>query len=48
MILSILSWEITFNDFQDALRLLTVKETKQEEGIFLISDLGKLSQEGKL
>ena len=36
---------ITFNDFQDALRLLTVKETKQEEGIFLISDLGKLSQE---
>lgn len=36
---------ITFNDFQDALRLLTVKETKQEEGIFLISDLGQLSKE---
>ena len=36
---------ITFSDFQDALRLLTVKETKQEEGIFLISDLGKLSKE---
>ena len=35
---------ITFNDFQDALRLLTVKEIKQEEGIFLISDLGQLSK----
>ena len=35
---------ITFNDFQDALRLLTVKETKQEEGLFLISDLGQLSK----
>ena len=37
--------EITFNDFQDALRLLTVKEVKQEEGIFLISDLGQLLKE---
>ena len=36
---------ITFNDFQDALRLLTVKEVKQEEGIFLIADLGQLSEE---
>lgn len=36
---------ITFNDFQDALRLLTVKETKQEEGIFLLSDLGQLLKE---
>ena len=35
---------IAFNDFQDALRLLTVKETKQEEGLFLISDLGQLSK----
>ena len=36
---------ITFNDFQDALRLLTVKELRQEEGIFFISDLGQLSKE---
>ena len=35
---------ITFNDFQDALRLLTVKDIKQEQGIFLISDLGQLSK----
>ena len=34
---------ITFNDFQDALHLLTVKETKQVEGLFLTSDLGQLS-----
>lgn len=36
---------ITFNDFQGALRLLTVKEIKQEEGLFLIADLGQLSGE---
>ena len=36
---------ITFNDFHDALQLLTVKEIKQENGIFLISDLGNLSKE---
>ena len=36
---------ITFSDFQDALRLLTVKEVRQEEGLFLISDLGQLSKE---
>ena len=36
---------ITFNDFHDALQLLTVKEMKQENGIFLISDLGQLSKE---
>ena len=36
---------ITFNDFQDALRLLTVKEIKHEEGLFVISDLGQLSRE---
>ena len=36
---------ITFNDFHDALQLLTVKEIKQENGIFLISDLGQLSKE---
>ena len=35
---------ITFNDFQDALHLLTVKETKQVEGLFLTSDLGQLSE----
>ena len=35
---------ITFNDFQDALRLLTVKEIKQVEGLFLTSDLGQLSE----
>ena len=36
---------ITFNDFQGALRLLTVKEIKQEEGLFLIANLGQLSGE---
>lgn len=36
---------ITFNDFQDALRLLTVKEVRQLEGLFLVSDLGNLSKE---
>ena len=36
---------ITFNDFHDALQLLTVKEIKQEHGIFIISDLGQLSKE---
>ena len=36
---------ITFNDFQDALRLLTVKKIKHEEGLFVISDLGQLSKE---
>ena len=36
---------IVFSDFQDALRLLTVKEVKQEEGFFLMSDLGNLSKE---
>ena len=35
---------ITFNDFQDALYLLTVKETKQVEGLFLTSELGQLSE----
>ena len=38
---------ITFNDFQDALRLLTVKEVRQEEGVFLVSNLGNLSEEKK-
>lgn len=36
---------IAFNDFQDALRLLTVKEIEQVEGLFLTSDLGQLSEE---
>ena len=36
--------EITFNDFQDALRLLTIKEIEQMEGLFLTSNLGQLSE----
>ncbi|MCG9128300.1 DrmE family protein [Candidatus Poribacteria bacterium] len=36
---------ITFNDFKDALCLLTVKNVKEEQGIFLISDLGQLLKE---
>ena len=38
---------ITFNDFEDALQLLTVKETKQKEGLYLMADLGQLLQEEK-
>lgn len=36
---------ISFNDFQDALQLLSVEEVRQEEGLFLISDLGQLTKE---